>query len=54
MSKTDSKVEWEFGGPVGVTALMLWSHGIVLYLWLSLEYYDGGVFVPTDLPLLWR
>ncbi len=25
--------EYEFGGPVGVVALMIWSHYIVLYFW---------------------
>lgn len=24
---------YEFGGPIGVTALMLWSHYILLYFW---------------------
>lgn len=23
----------EFGGPIGVLALMLWSHYIILYFW---------------------
>ncbi len=26
--------DYEFGGPVGVLALMIWSHYIVLYFWL--------------------
>jgi hypothetical protein len=25
--------DYEFGGPVGVLALMIWSHYIVLYFW---------------------
>jgi hypothetical protein len=27
------KEEMEFGGPIGVTALMIWSHYILLYFW---------------------
>jgi hypothetical protein len=27
------KNDFEFGGPLGVTALMLWSHYILLYFW---------------------
>jgi hypothetical protein len=23
----------EFGGPIGVTALMIWSHYILIYFW---------------------
>jgi hypothetical protein len=25
--------EFEFGGPIGVTALMIWSHYILFYFW---------------------
>ena len=28
-----SKIEMEFGGPIGVTALMIWSHYILIYFW---------------------
>ena len=28
-----SESGYEFGGPVGVTALMIWSHYILLYFW---------------------
>lgn len=27
------KIEWEFGGPVGVLALMIWSHLNLFYFW---------------------
>ncbi len=27
------KIEYEFGGPIGVTALMIWSHYILFYFW---------------------
>jgi hypothetical protein len=33
-SKTAKIHEFEFGGPIGVSALMIWSHYIVLYFWL--------------------
>ena len=25
--------EYEFGGPIGASALMIWSHYILLYFW---------------------
>lgn len=33
-TKAAHKVEdYEFGGPIGVTALMIWSHYILIYFW---------------------
>jgi hypothetical protein len=29
------KQELEFGGPIGVSALMIWSHYILIYFWYS-------------------
>ena len=46
-SKSDEKVVMEFGGPVGSVFIMIWSHFLMLYLWLSLEYHEGGLFIPT-------
>lgn len=32
--KTAHKEEdYEFGGPIGVTALIIWSHYILIYFW---------------------
>lgn len=33
MAEGKKHEEWEFGGPIGVTALMIWSHYILIYLW---------------------
>mmetsp|Transcript_3229 Transcript_3229/g.6651 ORF Transcript_3229/g.6651 Transcript_3229/m.6651 type:complete len:434 (+) Transcript_3229:792-2093(+) len=49
MADPDAKIVKEFGGTFGAFILMLWSHSWMYYLWLSLEYYQGGVFVPTSL-----
>jgi hypothetical protein len=31
------KIEYEFGGPIGVTALMIWSHYILFYFWYAAQ-----------------
>lgn len=36
----------EFGGPMGSLFIMIWSHFLMLYLWVSLEFYQGGLFMP--------
>lgn len=36
----------EFGGPFGSVFIMIWSHFLMLYLWISLEYYQGGIYMP--------
>ena len=52
-SNTDEKVIADlFGGPIGATAIIIWSHAWMYYLWLSLEFYQGGVFWPNDWELL--
>jgi hypothetical protein len=50
--KSIEKVEWEFGGPVGSLLIMIWSHFLMLYLWMSLEYHKGGLFLPNLSTLL--
>jgi len=45
---SDEKIVTEFGGPIGATLIMVWSHCWMYYLWLSLEFYQGGVFFPND------
>lgn len=32
-NKVLNKHEYEFGGPIGVLALMIWSHYILFYFW---------------------
>ena len=41
----------EFGGPIGSVFIIIWSHFLMIYLWLSLEYHQGGLFIP-DLSIL--
>jgi len=38
----------EFGGPIGVTAIMIWSHYILLYFWYCLETADGRMVIPNS------
>jgi delta24(24(1))-sterol reductase len=52
MVDSDALLVKEFGGSFGATLLMLWSHAWMYYLWLSLEYYQGGVFFPDSLEQL--
>ena len=51
-NQTDEKIIMEFGGPIGSVFIIVWSHFLMLYLWISLEYYQGGLFVP-DLNVVW-
>jgi delta24(24(1))-sterol reductase len=39
-------IGYEFGGPWGCGLIMVFSHVLMVYLWLSLENHQGGVFVP--------
>lgn len=41
----------EFGGPLGSVFIIIWSHFLMFYLWLSLEYHQGGIFIP-DLSII--
>src|SRR5947209_4409913 len=47
--KTQAKQKWEFGGPIGVAAIMLVSHLLIYYLWISITYGRGGVVRPESL-----
>lgn len=49
MVDSDAKVIKEFGGSLGALGLMLWSHGLMYYLWICLEFFDGGLFLPGSL-----
>jgi delta24(24(1))-sterol reductase len=44
--------ELEFGGPIGVTALMVWSHYILFYFWYCLEKNSGAMILPTSIDSL--
>jgi hypothetical protein len=39
---------WEFGGPWGVTAMMIGFPMLMYYLWICLWFYDGRLVVPTS------
>ncbi|KAJ1432282.1 ergosterol biosynthesis ERG4/ERG24 [Ochromonadaceae sp. CCMP2298] len=42
----------EFGGPIGVTALMIWSHYILIYFWYCLETNEGKMVIPGSIDAL--
>jgi Delta24(24(1))-sterol reductase len=39
---------WEFGGPWGVTAMMIGFPMLMYYLWICLWFYDGQLVIPTS------
>ncbi|BFZ56111.1 C-24(28) sterol reductase [Savitreella phatthalungensis] len=45
--KVDRSGHVEFGGPWGVTALMLFFPCLMWYMWVSATFYDGHWAVPT-------
>eukprot|EP00045_Choanoeca_perplexa_P014692 m.174930 g.174930 ORF g.174930 m.174930 type:complete len:439 (-) comp16760_c0_seq9:2107-3423(-) len=38
----------EFGGAIGVSLLMIWSHYILYYFWYCLEASQGQLIIPTS------
>lgn len=47
-STYSNKIIYEFGGPIGTFCFILFSHFLVYYFWISLSYYQGGIFYPTS------
>lgn len=47
--KIDNQVRYEFGGPVGVTAMMLGFPCLMYYFWVCLEFHQGRIIYPSDL-----
>ncbi|KAH9027934.1 ERG4/ERG24 ergosterol biosynthesis protein [Lactarius hengduanensis] len=45
----DSHTRWEFGGPWGVTAMMVGFPMLMYYLWICLWFYDGQLVFPTSI-----
>ena len=45
---TDISSRYEFGGPWGVTAMMIGFPILMYYLWICLWFYDGKLVVPTS------
>jgi delta24(24(1))-sterol reductase len=43
----------EFGGAAGAVAIMVFSHLLVYYLWISITYYRGAVVHPDSLGDVW-
>jgi delta24(24(1))-sterol reductase len=43
----------EFGGGAGVLAIMIGSHLLVYYLWISIAYYRGALVHPESFSDLW-
>ncbi|KAG8818632.1 C-24(28) sterol reductase [Serendipita sp. 399] len=54
----DEHQYYEFGGPWGVTAMMLIFPVLMYYFWICLWFYDGQLVRPTStddiVPFLWR
>ncbi|TFY77412.1 hypothetical protein EWM64_g6598 [Hericium alpestre] len=44
----DTHDTYEFGGPWGVTAMMVFFPMLMYYLWICLWFYDGQIVYPTS------
>jgi delta24(24(1))-sterol reductase len=44
--KLDNQVHYEFGGPLGVCAMMLGFPCLMYYFWICLEYHQGQLIYP--------
>jgi delta24(24(1))-sterol reductase len=40
------KGKYEFGGPLGCIGVMLYSHFVMYYFWLCIEFYQGELIYP--------
>lgn len=48
MSSSDRRQQqYEFGGPWGAAALIVWSHAVLLYFWYCLDQFDGQPALPN-------
>lgn len=47
-AKTHPETEIEFGGAVGAFFIIILSHFLLYYLWTSINYYQGGLPLPTS------
>ncbi|MCI0382371.1 MAG: delta(24(24(1)))-sterol reductase [Chlamydiae bacterium] len=48
MEKIEKK-DFEFGGPIGAFFIIIFSHLLVYYFWISLTYYQGDLIYPSSL-----
>jgi delta24(24(1))-sterol reductase len=46
--RLDQHDRYEFGGPLGVTAIMLGFPVLMYYLWICLWFYDGQLVYPNS------
>jgi len=55
-AEIDKEIVYEFGGPIGTFSIMIFSHVIMYYLWLSVEHKGGQLFIPSlsDLSLIYH
>ncbi|KAJ3283029.1 hypothetical protein HK104_010581 [Borealophlyctis nickersoniae] len=47
--KIDKEIVYEFGGPCGVTFMMIFFPLLMYYLWISLEFFDGALARPDGI-----
>ena len=52
-TKSESGIEWEFGGPSGAFAIMAVTHIMLYYFWVCLDSNNGSMVIPTDDEGLW-
>ncbi len=45
---SEAKEAYEFGGPIGASVIIVFSHLLVYYLWISLTYYSGAMIAPSS------
>ncbi|KAG5495030.1 hypothetical protein JKF63_02082 [Porcisia hertigi] len=38
--------EWDFGGPIGVSGIMLFSHVVIYYFYVCIELFQGAIIYP--------
>jgi len=48
-AKNDEHVQQEFGGPIGAASIIVFSHFLPYYMWISNFYYGGAIIHPESL-----
>ena len=46
--RLDNETLKEFGGSIGVAAIMIGSHAVVYYLWIAWSHYGGSLVYPAS------
>ena len=49
--KLDNEIVYEFGGPIGVCAMMTGFPALMYYFWVSLEFHQGKLYFPESYTL---